>query len=178
MQKHKNTVLRKTRRQLVFGTNILLLGCAHTKSGDKPTETELYNKLKNFNPDIVFMELSTEHDTLEAREYADIDSVVQYAEDYSKKLIKYDELPDQWVDVKRESQALLASEDVSLQEERRILRKNNLLHTLSESREEHAMAQLIQELGTQERIALHCGFAHLEPYNQFLQTIQSPQKPS
>lgn len=181
-------IKRKKQYVSVFGSSVLLIGTYHSPFDDlkkMPENTELYQTIENFTPDIILIEKEgyDEHgkikDEVKIRDpyNTDIKIINRYANNNQIERVPYDkelhndlEEYDNIVSTKMH-QKLSEAEPA---EKRSIIRQINkdMYWDLFEYREDHACKVITNYIKDYNKIAIHCGVSHFSAYANFLDEIR------
>jgi len=168
-------VLIQSQKKFVFGTEILLLGCKHNPKtfNYDPRQSEMYEKLREFKPEKILLELTNDYCLSNLQMYSDAQSLKAYIDDTGTPHSHYDIKPDIGPSVTEasldaESETLEQSVDVRDQLKREYPR---LFSEFAEVREENGVSEISNSLRRNSRVAFHCGMNHMVSYANYLDFI-------
>lgn len=173
-------MLKQKSELFVLGTKILLVGCKHiSKSGDyEPTNSNLYDNLRRFEPDVIFVELDDFFDISWATHKTDTSSIVEYINKTNTPIEKYDLSKEHYNDVRIEAE--YGSQGADKEYQKALNRRKQVkdtdqdaFHRMYEMREEKAAIEFIENIRQYNKAVIHCGVAHYPAHKNYLEYLSS-----
>lgn len=177
------------RYHLLFGSTFQMVGTYH-KPHCLARNTDLYKRLKSFNPDLILAEApgydndGSKKDDNPRVAGSDLKTIRMYESNEDVELLNYDKdtkntLPEYDRDVTDDFKKRMLNSSDGFETRNLIFSEySNLYYDLFTDREEHAIYILLQELGEHDRILFHCGVNHLTSYKSFLDLISYLERSS
>lgn len=172
----------KTDTIFLQGSQILLIGTKHKRIDNNhdfdPKTQEEYKILNNFKPELIFVEL-TQRKNLKSKSknFTDISAIYQYKCDTNIKTINYDSESQkmylEYVVYKPDDLEDKIEKTNNNDEYRQVLKEEypEMFHDIYEQRENKSVSKFMDEIGTYNRIAIHCGLKHYNTYKNLFEFI-------
>lgn len=175
----------KTDTLFVQGTQIMLIGTIHTRIEDNhnynPKSQEEYTILNNFQPELIFVELTNSQNLrAKSKNFTDLSAIYQYKKENNIKTINHDSesqkmyleyvinKPD---DLEDKIEPVKNNND----KYRKVLKEEHpeMFYDIYEQRENKSVVNFMSELNNYNKIAIHCGLKHYNTYKNFFKFVSS-----
>lgn len=166
-------MLVESSKHIVFGTNIMLIGCVHKYtllSQYDEENSEIYQILESYSPEIIMVEIDESQDIDDCTFYSDAGSIKSYVSNSGVELYKYDLCREEYSNT--EPPIIKIPKNLAEASELRKKAKNSIPDGFDKQlrkREEKGVQELINLTYDYKKIAIHCGIAHMPAYKSFLE---------
>lgn len=179
-------MIKESERFHVGSNEILLIGCEHAKASDdfNPRETELYSNVRNFDPNVMFVEMSRQTGFGESGVLKDITILEAFSEENNVECVFYDLMKQKYF--KYMLLSMIDEEHINNQvmddfnnqttfkdiiDARDAIRSEdiefyNIVFGIREKKAIDAFKYCLRT-HSDSQIVVHCGLTHIPPYHRF-----------
>jgi len=162
----------------IQGTQVMLMGTKHTRIYDNhnhdPQSQKEYIILNNFQPDLIFVELTDGKNLrLKSKNFTDLSAIYKYKIENDTKTVNYDsESQKTYLEYK-----VYQPDDLEKQlektnnktEYRKVLKEKypEMFYDIYEQRENKSIINFISDMNKYNKVVIHCGLNHYNTYRNF-----------